>query len=211
MSGERNSSNLGRNPYSQVVPRDSYSPASIASLNGHALLPNVGIPLDLHWLQEVRVNTSAVERRAQSQVARRTVKKEWQAAWLLRSISCMDLTTLSGDDTDERVRRLCAKAKQPLQQELVENLGIANLGVKVAAVCVYHTFIETALQRARRQWHSCSRSLYRISSWTFSAGRARGRDSPVSRSGSARDRCGHHARARFRRTLASSIRRSRRF
>jgi len=64
---------------------------------------------DLDWVREVRVNTSAVERRAQSQVARRTVKKEWQAAWLLRAITCMDLTTLSGDDTDERVCRLCAK------------------------------------------------------------------------------------------------------
>jgi deoxyribose-phosphate aldolase len=92
------------------------------------------------------VNTSAVERRAQSQVARRTVKKEWQAAWLLRSISCMDLTTLSGDDTDERVRRLCAKATHPVQQEVEQKLGIEDLHVKVAAVCVYHTFVETALQ-----------------------------------------------------------------
>src|SRR5579863_9241940 len=119
---------------------------AIAALNGRALLSNKGIPLDLNWLQEVRVNTSAVERRAQSQVARRTVKKDWQAAWLLRAITCMDLTTLSGDDTDERVRRLCAKARQPLQQELVQKLGTEGLGIKVAAVCVYHTFIETALE-----------------------------------------------------------------
>jgi deoxyribose-phosphate aldolase len=120
------------------------SPA-IALLGGRPLLPNRGIPLDLNWIQDVRVNTSAVERRTQSQVARRTVKKEWQAAWLLRAITCMDLTTLSGDDTDERVRRLCAKARFPIQQELVEKLGVASLGIKVAAVCVYHTFIETAL------------------------------------------------------------------
>jgi deoxyribose-phosphate aldolase len=118
---------------------------AIAVLNGRPLLQNRGIPLDLEWVQNVRVNTSAVERRAQSHVARRTVKKDWQAAWLLRAISCMDLTTLSGDDTDERVRRLCAKAKHPIQQELVEKLGIEKLHVKVAAVCVYHTFIETAL------------------------------------------------------------------
>jgi deoxyribose-phosphate aldolase len=118
----------------------------IATLGGRALLRNVGIPLDLNWLQEVRVNTSAVERRAQSQVARRTVKKDWQAAWLLRAITCMDLTTLSGDDTDERVRRLCAKARHPIQQELVQKLGIEDLGIKVGAVCVYHVFIETALQ-----------------------------------------------------------------
>jgi len=117
---------------------------SIATLGGRPLLSNRGIPLDLNWIQEVRVNTSAVERRAQSQVARRTVKKEWQAAWLLRAISCMDLTTLSGDDTDERVRRLCAKARQPLQQELVQKLGVEELGIKVAAACVYHTFVETA-------------------------------------------------------------------
>ena len=104
------------------------------------------MPLDLNWVQEVRVNTSAVERRAQSHVARRTVKKEWQAAWLLRAITCMDLTTLSGDDTDERVRRLCAKARQPISRELVQGLGIEQLRIKVGAVCVYHSFIETALQ-----------------------------------------------------------------
>lgn len=117
---------------------------AIATLNGRPLLANKGIPLDLNWVQEVRVNTSAVERRAQSQVARRTVKKEWQAAWLLRAISCMDLTTLSGDDTDERVRRLCAKGRQPIQQEVVDKLGIQELHIKVAAICVYHTFVETA-------------------------------------------------------------------
>ena len=118
---------------------------SIATLSGRPLHANSGIPLDLNWVQEVRVNTSAVERRAQTQGARRTVKKEWQAAWLLRAISCMDLTTLSGDDTEERVRRLCAKARQPVQQDLVHRLGIEELEVKVAAVCVYHVFIETAL------------------------------------------------------------------
>jgi deoxyribose-phosphate aldolase len=117
---------------------------AIATLAGNSLLSNSGIPLDLNWVQQVRVNTSAVERRAQSQIARRTVKKEWQAAWLLRAITCMDLTTLSGDDTDERVRRLCAKARQPLQQELMQTLGIEELGIKVGAVCVYHTFVETA-------------------------------------------------------------------
>jgi deoxyribose-phosphate aldolase len=105
---------------------------------------NRGIPLNLDWVEHVRVNTSAVERRAATLTTRRTVKKEWQAAWLLRAISCMDLTTLSGDDTAERVKRLCAKAKRPLQSELVEKLGIAELNIKVAAVCVYHTFVETA-------------------------------------------------------------------
>src|SRR6202142_81 len=119
---------------------------AIAVLGGRPLLRNTGIPLNLDWVREVRVNTSAVERRAQSQVARRTVKKEWQAAWLLRAITCMDLTTLSGDDTDERVRRLCAKARQPIQQDLVERLKIEELEIKVAAACVYHRFVETAVQ-----------------------------------------------------------------
>jgi deoxyribose-phosphate aldolase len=118
----------------------------IATLAGRDLLANRGMPLNLDWVREVRVNTSAVERRAQSHVARRTVKKEWQAAWLLRAITCMDLTTLSGDDTDERVRRLCAKARNPIQQEIVRKLGIEELGITVAAVCVYHTFVETAKQ-----------------------------------------------------------------
>src|SRR5215467_14403081 len=121
------------------------SSAPIAEFAGRALLPNRGIPLNLEWIKQVGVNTSAVERRAQSHVARRTVKKEWQAAWELRAITCMDLTTLSGDDTEERVRRLCAKARQPIQQELVQNLRIEELGIKVGAVCVYHAFVETAL------------------------------------------------------------------
>jgi deoxyribose-phosphate aldolase len=117
----------------------------IATLSGRGLLANAGIPLNLDWVREVRVNTSAVERRAQSHTARRTVKKEWQAAWLLRAITCMDLTTLSGDDTDERVRRLCAKGRHPIQSELEKKLGIESLQIKVAAICVYHTFVETAL------------------------------------------------------------------
>jgi deoxyribose-phosphate aldolase len=120
--------------------------AGIAHLSSRPLLPNRGIPLNLDWVREVRVNTSAVERRVQSHVARRTVKKEWQAAWLLRAITCMDLTTLSGDDTDERVRRLCAKGRHPIQSELEQKLGIEQLQIKVAAICVYHTFVETALR-----------------------------------------------------------------
>jgi deoxyribose-phosphate aldolase len=116
----------------------------LAILGGRPLLSNKGIPLNREWINQVRVNTSAVERRSQTHVARRTVKKDWQAAWLLRAITCMDLTTLSGDDTDDRVRRLCAKARQPIQQELVDRLGIADLKIQVGAVCVYHRFVETA-------------------------------------------------------------------
>ncbi len=123
-----------------ISPADT----AIAQYGGRDLQQNRGIPLNVDGLKDVRVNTSAVERRAQTMVTRRTVKKEWQAAWLLRAITCMDLTTLSGDDTDERVRRLCAKARQPLRQELVQTLGIESLNIKVAAVCVYHAFVETA-------------------------------------------------------------------
>jgi deoxyribose-phosphate aldolase len=130
---------------SVATPRAiSPSDTAIAQYAGRDLEPNRGIPLNLDRIDAVRVNTSAVERRAQTLVTRRTVKKEWQAAWLLRAITCMDLTTLSGDDTDERVRRLCAKARRPIQQELTQKLGVECLGIKVAAVCVYHTFVETA-------------------------------------------------------------------
>jgi len=129
-----------------VVDRVADAGAASPLASGRACSRNHPIPLDLDRIRDVRVNTSAVERRSQTHVARRTVKKEWQAAWLLRAISCMDLTTLSGDDTDQRVGRLCAKARQPLQRELVERLGIGELRLRVAAVCVYHAFVETALR-----------------------------------------------------------------
>ena len=128
-----------------LTPADTAGDAgAIASLAGKALRANRGTSLNLDWVEQVRVNTSGVERRAATLVTRRTVKKEWQMAWLLRAIMCMDLTTLSGDDTDERVRRLCAKARQPLQNELIEKLGIGELKIRVGAVCVYHLFVETA-------------------------------------------------------------------
>jgi deoxyribose-phosphate aldolase len=116
----------------------------IATLQGRPLATNRGTSLNLDWLENVRVNTSAVERRAATLVTRRTVKKDWQIAWLLKAITCMDLTTLSGDDTDERVKRLCAKARQPIQHEIEEKLGIQELNIQVGAVCVYHLFVETA-------------------------------------------------------------------
>ena len=115
-------------------------------LNGRTLEANRGIPLNMDWVEKVRVNTSAVERRATTHCARRTVKKENQAAWLLRAIACMDLTTLSGDDSADRVRRLCAKARNPLQRHLVEGLGIGELHLTVGAVCVYHAYVETAVK-----------------------------------------------------------------
>ncbi len=106
---------------------------------------NPGTVLNLDWLDNIQVNASAVERRTASLPARRTVKKEWQAAWLLKAIACMDLTTLSGDDTAGRVKRLCAKARNPLRADLVAGLGIENLHLTTGAVCVYHEMVETAV------------------------------------------------------------------
>ena len=105
---------------------------------------NPGIPLDLDWVDAVQVNRSAVERRCSSLTKRRSIKKAWQAAWLLKAIRCMDLTTLSSDDTPDRIRRLCSKALRPLKQELSNDLGITSLNLTVGAVCVYHALVETA-------------------------------------------------------------------
>src|SRR5258708_23855463 len=107
---------------------------------------NPGTPIDLEVVRAIRVNRSAVERRAATMGTRRTVKKEWQAAWLLRAITLIDLTTLSGDDTPGNVRRLCAKARNPLRGDLVEALGVRELEIKVGAVCVYHSLVPTAVE-----------------------------------------------------------------
>jgi deoxyribose-phosphate aldolase len=107
---------------------------------------NPGVALDLGWVNDVRVNASAVERRAATMVARRTLKKEWQAAWLLRAITLLDLTTLAGDDTPGNVRRLCAKARQPVRADVLEALGAGQLGIHVAAVCVYHNLVRVAVE-----------------------------------------------------------------
>jgi deoxyribose-phosphate aldolase len=104
------------------------------------------MPLELDWVEEIRVNRSAVERRAATLRTRRTVKKAWQAAWLLRAVTLMDLTTLSGDDTPGRVRRLCAKARRPVRADLLRAMNAEQLPIRVAAVCVYHRFVETALE-----------------------------------------------------------------
>ena len=106
---------------------------------------NPGMPLDLDVVRSIRVNRSAVERRSATIPTRRTVKREWQAAWLLRAITLIDLTTLSGDDTPGNVRRLCAKARHPLRGDVVDALGVGDLDVKVGAVCVYHAFVKTAV------------------------------------------------------------------
>jgi deoxyribose-phosphate aldolase len=107
---------------------------------------NPGTPLDLGWVAGVRINRSAVERRASTIGTRRTVKKEWQAAWLLRAVTLMDLTTLAGDDTPGNVQRLCAKARQPVRADLLEALGASELPIRTAAVCVYHALVPTAVR-----------------------------------------------------------------
>src|SRR5438093_5002074 len=109
---------------------------------------NPGMPLDLDAIRGLRVNRSAVERRAATIPTRRTVKKEWQAAWLLRAITCMDLTTLQGDDTPGDVLRLCAKAPPPPRPDLTAAPGVGHPDIKVGAVCVYHAFVPLAV-RAR--------------------------------------------------------------
>ena len=110
---------------------------------------NPGIPLELDWVRDVRVNRSAVERRAATIATRRTVKKDWQAAWLLRAITFIDLTTLAGDDTPGNVRRLCAKARRPVRSDILAGLGAEALDIKVGAVCVYHALVETAVAALR--------------------------------------------------------------
>jgi deoxyribose-phosphate aldolase len=133
-----------------TLPTDVPRRAGVSG-DGAALHPprNPGLPLELEWVRDVRVNRSAVERRAATIGTRRTVKKQWQAAWLLRAVTLMDLTTLSGDDTPGTVRRLAAKARNPVRQDLLDALGAAHLPIRTAALCVYHAFVETAVDALR--------------------------------------------------------------
>jgi deoxyribose-phosphate aldolase len=105
---------------------------------------NPGMPLNLDWVEGIQVNTSAVERRASSYAGRRSIKKQHQAAWLLKALSCIDLTTLAGDDTVNRVRRLCNKAKSPVRQDILAALGVDKLNITTGAVCVYHEMLAAA-------------------------------------------------------------------
>jgi deoxyribose-phosphate aldolase len=113
---------------------------------GDAITRNEGIGLNPDLFGRIRINRSAVERRAATLVSRRSIKKNQQAAWLLRAVSCMDLTTLAGDDTPGRVRRLCQKARRPIRRDLLAAMDMADAGITVGAVCVYHNFIETAVR-----------------------------------------------------------------
>ncbi|WP_037384752.1 deoxyribose-phosphate aldolase [Sinorhizobium americanum] len=124
------------------VPAVSAEPAGA----GHNWPRNDGVDLDLSWVLDQRVNLSAAERRVATLPGRRTVKKDAQAAWLLKAVTCIDLTTLNGDDTTERVKRLCAKARQPVRQDLLDALGMGDRGIATGAVCVYHRFVSTAVE-----------------------------------------------------------------
>nr|WP_244639547.1 deoxyribose-phosphate aldolase [Aureimonas endophytica] len=112
---------------------------------GAALPRNEGMALDAAWLSGTRVNLSAAERRCATLPGRRSVKKDAQAAWLLKAVTCIDLTTLSGDDTEGRVRRLCAKARNPVRQDLLDAMGMGERAIATGAVCVYHRFVAAAV------------------------------------------------------------------
>ena len=127
-------------------PRPTLVRQSMPTPVGTYVERNPGTALDLDVVRAIRVNRSAVERRAATIPTRRTVKKEWQAAWLLRAITCIDLTTLSGDDTAGNVRRLCAKARRPIRDDLVTALGVGHLRITTGAVCVYHAHVATAVE-----------------------------------------------------------------
>src|SRR5438132_2405515 len=131
----------GTEPQPETIQQE---PVSLAHVQR-----NPGMPLVMDWVDGVHINRSAVERRAATMSTRRTVKKEWQAAWLLRAITCIDLTTLAGDDTPGNVLRLCAKARQPVRQEILQALGVKDLNVQVGAVCVYHNLVPVAVDALR--------------------------------------------------------------
>lgn len=106
---------------------------------------NPGQPLNMDIINGIRINRSAVERRAATMANRRSIKKEWQAAWLLRAVTCIDLTTLAGDDTPGNVARLCSKARQPIRQDLLDKMGITHK-ITVGAACVYHNLVADAVR-----------------------------------------------------------------
>ncbi len=106
---------------------------------------NPGVEFQSQWLDDIRINLSAIQRRTATLTARRSLKKDWQAAWLVKAVSCIDLTTLSGQDTPGKVRRLCAKAKTPISLELQKALDIESLKITTGAVCVYHEMVATAV------------------------------------------------------------------
>jgi len=114
------------------------------------VIRNPGFPLNLTWVENSRVNLPAVKRRAETLKTRRSVKKQWQAAWLLRAVTCIDLTTLSGDDTLTNVNRLCFKANNPIRKDLLEAMGMTEEGITTGAVCVYLSRVDDAVHTLRK-------------------------------------------------------------
>lgn len=160
---------LSSSPQASASPRASTSShasasprVSVSSLaSASPLVPerptdahprNEGTELRLDWLEGVRVDRAAVERRCAGLVASRKLEREWQLAWMLRAITLIDLTTLSGDDTDSNVKRLCAKAARPVRREILEALGAWELPLRAAAVCVYHSLVRSAVSVATRRY-----------------------------------------------------------
>jgi len=121
------------------------SESNVHPINQHEPQRNPGMDYSADLFGHIRINRSAVERRAANFGKRRSIKKEYQAAWLIKAVQCIDLTTLAGDDTPGKVRRLCQKARRPVRQDILEGLGVADLGITVGAVCVYHNLIATAV------------------------------------------------------------------
>ncbi len=121
--------------------------SNVHSIKAHEVIErNPGMAFEPDLFGRIRINRSAVERRAATIGTRRSVKKDYQAAWLLKALTCIDLTTLAGDDTPGKVRRLCQKAKRPVRRDILEGLGVGELNITTAAVCVYHNLIETAVR-----------------------------------------------------------------
>ena len=129
------------NPFYITVPSSTLT----TDFNHRSLPRNPGMELDLDWALSVQANTSAIERRCKTLPVRRSIKKANQAAWLLKAITCIDLTTLSGDDTEQRVRRLCQKAKYPVRRDLLDAMEIEPGTIHTGAICVYHEMVPAAV------------------------------------------------------------------
>lgn len=115
---------------------------------------------DFHAVKfmDVSINESAVNQACSEYTRRRPVKGPAQTAWLLRVISCCDNTTLSGDDTEAKVDRVCWKSRFPVRRDILEELGIEpkitspadcsciRSKITTGAVCVYPARVAEAVK-----------------------------------------------------------------
>ncbi len=170
---------------------------------------NPGMPLDLDWVAGAHVNKSAVERRVATLPLRRTVKKDWQAAWLLRAVTCIDLTTLSGDDTPGRVKRLCAKARQPIRPDMLARMGLNGERITVGAVCVYPNRVADAVQALRGSDIPVASVATGFPAGQTPLPQRIGEIEQAIEAGAQRDRRGHPAQLRPDRRLGSALQRDR--